>query len=112
MSKPMSARAVKALEASIVHWQENVAAETPEAASTDGADCALCVKFLDDDDCNNHCPVKAKTGKDRCYGSPYYDARYAFEIWRFYPTPENAALWRTAAQAELDFLISLREPKP
>ena len=109
MSNPMSKQAADALELSIVHWQENVEAETPEAVRISGAACALCIKFYGDGDCDN-CPVKAKTGEDRCFGSPYYNARNALDKWQFDRTQVNAALWRTAAQAELDFLISLREP--
>ena len=103
--------AAEALEASILHWQENVAAETPNQVNYGPWSCALCGIFWLRANCEG-CPVCKKTGERNCEKSPYYAAVEALNKWKLTPTPKNAAAWRKAAQAELDFLISLREPKP
>lgn len=98
----------EALEASIQHWIENRDAETPGGVSLATKDCALCQMFRKTD-CNG-CPVKERTGNMRCYGSPYYAADCAAEMWLFNPdSPEVEAAFRKAAQAEVDFLKSLRK---
>lgn len=100
-------QAAEALELSILHWQENVAAETPDGASTNASKCALCREFAGDG-CRN-CPVMARTGRDGCFGTPYYEAYDALRNWRDGINARREQ-WRIAAQAELDFLISLRDP--
>jgi hypothetical protein len=104
-----------ALEGSIKHWQENVAAETPDDASTDASDCALCLVFQPKDgpvlDACKGCPVSAKTGELYCHGTPYYGASLACIMWKSHRGKRTKQKWRKAAQAELDFLISLRPVK-
>ena len=100
--------ASEALEASILHWQENVAAETPSDVKLGPESCALCCTFPDSD-CHG-CLVSKFTGREDCGGSPYIKAVDAFRNWQKNLTPASAAAWRAAAQAELDFLILLREP--
>ena len=102
--------ASEALEASILHWQENVAAETPDDVSLGQDDCALCKEYHASG-CDG-CPVAIKVNATLCRQTPYEMADLAFDNWEEFPTPEHADLWRKFAQAELDFLISLREPKP
>ena len=97
------------LEASIKHWQENVAAETPGDASVSDGDCALCNAYQQ---CAE-CPVKKYTMAPYCTGTPYYDAAYALSEWscavlKGCNGQREREAWRKAAQAELDFLISLR----
>jgi hypothetical protein len=106
----MDERTAAALEASIKHWQENVAAETPLSTSTDGDDCALCAEFNREIfvDCNG-CPVRGKTGYRFCVGTPYHKANSARDEWLDADNKSALSVWRAAAQAELDFLISLRE---
>ena len=99
----------EALEASILHWQENVAAENPEDVDVCVGVCALCSVYYSSK-CDG-CPVKIKTGYSYCSRSPYADAVEQLTHWAINHSPKNAAAWREAAQAELDFLISLREPK-
>lgn len=105
----MDKRTADALEASIAHWQENVAAETPDDASVNGTDCALCRIFFNGStsDCCSGCPVQVRTGRSYCGGTPYESAADAFDEW-FIGVHGARAAWRTAARAELEFLISLR----
>jgi ferredoxin len=102
-----------ALEKSIKHWEKNVVAKTSVQASVSAGDCALCKLHRRQGACDQECPVKAKTGLDLCGGTPYDDAWRALVAWiDEEPNTDSwrkaRALWRKAAQAELDFLISLR----
>jgi hypothetical protein len=106
----MDKRTADALEASIVHWEENLAAEQPTRVSIGPRACALCRLFWEWLDCRG-CPVSARTGRTQCYATPYDDVITALRVWEFLPDDAAAkAAWRTAARAQLDFLISLREP--
>jgi hypothetical protein len=111
----MDERTLKALRASIKHWEENAAATHWSEADVAGTSCALCDEFYDwpsdDYPCCGGCPVAEKTGYAGCNGSPYYSASFAFYRW---PHRHNegqgeaaAKEFRRAAQAELDFLRSL-----
>jgi hypothetical protein len=102
----MTPEALTALRASIKHWQDNVAAETPDDASIAAGDCALCDAFHDEGQCTG-CPVFNLTGKPQCRKTPYANASFWFEAWEDNPSIKNITEWRKAAQAELDFLISL-----
>lgn len=102
----MNAKTLKALRGSIAKWRAIV-----DGTGTDeGPDnCPLCLIFRYDE-CID-CPVAMKTGKDSCEGSPYVDlwiGTFPSFHWREYraDTSEREA----AAQAELDFLISLLPP--
>lgn len=93
----------KALEDSIEAWRKIVAGTAPVHGSEG---CPLCDKFLSTKKyplCND-CPVKARTGHDGCKGTPYYSTYIKRGVVP--STPEE----RAAALAELEFLISLREP--
>ena len=100
----MDAKTSNMLEDSIKAWEKIVIGEKP-VHDSDG--CPLCRKFL-----RNHngmfrcdgCPVKKRTGKDWCQGSPYYNRHIRIGIYA--DTPERKA----AALEELKFLMSLREP--
>lgn len=102
--------ASEALEKSIQHWRENVEAETPDKASVKADDCALCALFANEDmeyyEICIGCPVMHGTGQDSCEGSPYYKAVDALRYWKAGTSTREA--FTAAAQAELDFLISLR----
>jgi hypothetical protein len=99
----MDDRTLEALKASIRHWEENVAAETPDAASVSATRCSLCTAFPDEG-CTG-CPVRERTGQSECVDTPYYDAQPALWDWRH--NQGSRERFRTAAQAELDFLKSL-----
>ena len=98
----MNNETLAALKDSIQHWRDNVTAKTPGKASTYWTDCPLCRMFLDAK-CDG-CPV----GHRGCMRTPYDDAADALDAWILHDGDldcrEN---WRWAAQAELDFLISL-----
>jgi len=104
----------EALEASILHWQENVKAETWGEVRMWFDDCALC-KMFEHFNCGG-CPVYLRTGGSFCIGSPYGAAYTAWISWKYTNPSSCANTWlaardefRQCAQAEVDFLISLRE---
>ncbi len=108
-----------ALDECIDKWKDIVAGTV---ASRGPLNCVLCDAFrkttglLQPVKCDG-CPVKARTGKDGCAGSPYPAFLKYMEgcgedkVW-----PDDLAGYplvaddesRELAQAELDFLISLR----
>ena len=94
----MDARTAKALEKSIKHWETVV--KNPEVTLVRRSRCALCQLFNTDRppavNCKG-CPVADRVGDIYCRDTPLKNF-----LWG--TTVENA-------QAELDFLISLREAK-
>lgn len=107
----MNARTLKALQGSIEHWEENVAAEDIHDTSIGSRRCKLCHTFPSDD-CEG-CPVAEKVGQPLCIGTPYEVARVRWNVWlratlnNGLREEELKTEWRKAAQAELDFLRSL-----
>lgn len=97
----MDARTLKALKSSIEHWEANVAAETWPDVTTGADHCKLCLTF---EDCEG-CPVLERTGRGACENTPYSKAYFAWKRWRLGTGSREA--FRTAAQAEIDFLRSL-----
>lgn len=117
---------VKALEESIQHWKENLAAESPLQASTSSQECALCQIYLGDYPtfCAG-CPVSDHTGVRTCRNTPYDSADKSLTEWedaakalgdsswamsvasntqRFKTARDN---FRTHAKAEIEFLEML-----
>ena len=90
--KPMSARKLKALRASIAIWEKRATGETE-------SECPLCVLYRIGrtrlDRCHG-CPVFAATGQKYCEGTPY-------EEW----IDVDIRAEREAAKRELRFLRSL-----
>lgn len=107
----MDKRAAEALEKSIKHWQENVAAETPGQVKTSGEYCALCREFALKNPSRlcTGCPVNDETDAG-CDMTPYHNANMALARWHKHGFDNHREMWRVAAQKELDFLISLRKP--
>lgn len=106
----MDRKTAEALEESIKHWEENVAAEWPSEASVSADDCALCEMFniADapyEDRCIG-CPVQQETGAQTCDETPYDNAFCAYYTWARSKIDRDE--WRKAATAELEFLKSLR----
>lgn len=117
----MDPATLEALKGSIRKWEKIVDGTGKDAGSTN---CPLCLLFnkeqtntpyeVDEDDnsidgCEG-CPVRAASGRDWCYGTPYkayVDTGFA----RYRETAEQAAQRAASranhAQAELDFLRSL-----
>ncbi len=120
----MNPETAAALEDSIEHWEENVAAETPDKAHTRGSSCALCEMFAvrrfarkKGPPCVG-CPVMQKTGLPGCRDTPWSAAHSSLLLWGagiscgyekevIFRFQEE---WRTSAQAMVDFLKGLREP--
>ena len=108
----MDAKAAEALEKSIKHWEDN-AGDDPKKWSVGASKCALCDLYYEDF-CRG-CPVRMRTGITNCAGTPY---RKAVRLLSYYhisgyclvEASDAATAFRAAARAELDFLISLREP--
>lgn len=112
----MDADTLRALEESITHWEKNVVASSPYEVTLGGASCALCHKFVynvtESIPACSGCPVYEHTGFSSCRNSPYLDVFRAYQNWLYSETEEEHNILRTeyqaAAQAELDFLRSLR----
>jgi hypothetical protein len=85
----MDAKTRKALEGSIKKWQMIVDGTGEDHGSKN---CPLCAMFLGTGSCRG-CPIFEKTKLSLCWNTPYVK----------YTIGDNKA-----AQAELDFLISLR----
>jgi len=98
---------VKLLQYSVEKWEE-IAEE--KIAEKGAETCALCLFFLSDN-CER-CPVKERTGRINCVGSP-------FIAWRAHHAAMHSHKSRMAycpvckimAKQELNFLKSLLEEK-
>lgn len=105
----MDATTLAALKGSIQHWRENVEAETAGDVRVGTPFCPLCdlyntvTAWANGTSCEG-CPVHTGTGLRSCGGSPYMSVVMA--LYRFENGGGDEA-FRAAAQAELDFLISL-----
>lgn len=105
----MDARTLTALRGSIDKWQQIVAGTLTDEGSEN---CPLCKFFYEENKgkrsplglCNG-CPVSERTGTSFCKNTPYpawTDLQHETEWWKVRDDQTRAA-----AQAELDFLISL-----
>ncbi len=104
----MDKRAATALEASIEHWERmakfrDVRQFNNESPYSDF--CRLCLEF---DDCAG-CPVENNTGHTHCRNTPWQSAALRQGDLIKVETPRDWKPWRKAAQAEIDFLKSLRD---
>ncbi len=105
-----------ALEASIKHWEENVAATDISEVSVDESDCALCHRFQGIEDCYTdedgeieRCPVYVRTDFADCEKTPYMNA-----YWKYRSVEARTAEladFTHHAKLELAFLKSLRPEK-
>jgi hypothetical protein len=108
--------ALDALQRSIAHWEENVAATRIQDVRIGAGDCRLCVVFRGNSevqkpsDCIG-CPVAEKTGQIYCRLTPYSNAlRFFDRAWANRATRGPSVYltcFKQAAQEELDFLRSL-----
>ena len=129
----MKPATLKALNASIAHW-ERLAKNGPSKREPIGCDsCELCWRFDPfhfDHPCERvwrpaaqrergrskvtgeRCPVFARTGERGCSATPYDDVdALTGPLGAMRATGVTLAAWRAAARRELAFLRSLR-PKP
>jgi hypothetical protein len=95
----MTPETLAALKGSIEKWRKIVDGTGKDEGPKN---CPLCQTFRVWDessvDCTG-CPVKERTGRDGCDGSPYYDWEDAED--------DSADEREAAARAELEFLRSL-----
>lgn len=103
----MTPEALTALKDSIAHWERKVA--DPENEPIGRKSCALCIQFIEDG-CVG-CPVKSRTGRKNCEGTPYIDVSNAQWEFEHGYVPLEAYIYinifRAKCQLELDFLKSL-----
>jgi hypothetical protein len=95
-----------ALEGQIRKWEEIVAGTGYDLGVGNSPLCAL---FYDD--ACSECPVAEATGKPNCHGTPFrawYKIHYPYPSLRRHPRFADTPKKKAIAQAELDFLISLR----
>lgn len=97
----MDERTLAALRGSIQKWRDIVAG-TGEDNGVDN--CSLCEAF-EYSGCYD-CPVRNRTGLPGCAESPY-DTWNRFFEWGQFPRIADSEEKKAAAQAELEFLISL-----
>jgi hypothetical protein len=109
-------RTLAALDASIRHWEENLAAEMVGQVDISTNACALCDMFLVSHGLSrpcSRCPVYQRTGQTLCGGTPYGRAATTYKEWlwrRDNPVlPDDSRdVFRAAARLEVEFLRSLR----
>lgn len=97
----MNAQTLKALRASIAHW-ERLASGKRRAGEIPGwRHCALCRSYLENSPYCLGCPV-ADAGHKRCVGTPY--VRADIQAFRY---GLNSSEFKSAAAKELAFLRGL-----
>lgn len=99
----------EALVTSIEHWKRNAAATNPAKVGVRASDCACCIAFRRDGECDG-CPI-AQAGHDHCLGTPYFDAADAYALWREWSeaavSNDGGAKFRKLARDEVEFLESI-----
>ena len=98
MSIKWSKRKVKALKASIRHWERLAGGKRREDEGIGPVHCALCRAYST----NGSCPIAEYTGVDGCGNTPYGEADETEEEFGL-DSPEFLA----AAAKELKFLRGL-----
>lgn len=93
---------------SIAHWRRMATTDVVKEGNESpiGSECALCEKYVDNEPTCHGCPVNFKTGMVRCFGTPYGDARMAWEEANDDKT-DDYLLFKQLAMKELEFLESL-----
>lgn len=110
----MDEKTREALEGSISKWQAIVDGTGVDDGT---ANCPLCQMFYEEvdeedgdwEDIHCHgCPVREKTGKPDCDGTPFYEWRATVPYTQNYPYRAITEEQKSAAKEELEFLKSLR----
>lgn len=105
----MTPEAAKALEESIAHWKRMREDPMLEEGPARWERNRLCQLFLVRSYCVG-CPVRERTRKSVCIGTPWKKAEDAFASCERYGFKGHAmARWQEAATKEIEFLESLRE---
>lgn len=97
------------LEQSIAVWVKKLDVQHPNDPNLGANACPLCqVYYATPYDRCDGCPVKLRTGRSSCIGSPYHRVADAKDlaVQGLMPLTEL----KQAIQKEIDFLKSLREP--
>lgn len=94
----LSARQIKALEASISHWEHNASASSFDEIHIGPRFCALCKNYWATN-CRS-CPVKLHTKKIVCAGTPWESCTSA-------KAKKDLPAFLEAAKAELHFLQAI-----
>lgn len=102
----MDKETLAALDASIEHWKENLRAETPHDVKLGAHHCPLCQLFIVKNEKCDGCPIFETTGYYNCARTPYSKASNTRGWWAF--GSSTKAEWEAAAQAEIDFLLEIR----
>lgn len=103
----MTPKTKRALQESIVHWEDNLNLAKKRLLTREDISsysCPLCRVFEDESGCKG-CPVSEKTGCGNCRYTPWYAVSEALSSLDYGPL-------KLAVQAELDFLKSLSEVDP
>lgn len=110
----MDEKTLEALKASIEHWRFNCNVTFAWMAKVNVGSCALCELYY----CNNYCrdcPIAISTGTGSCRETPYVQASEAPRKWHNCRSIEDNVkaekAFKDAAQAEMEFLISLLPPE-
>ncbi len=98
---------IKARDACVKHWQENEVAARAGDVSISPGDCEFCKLYFFTEESKKcvGCPVMAKTGKIKCFDSPYDAAWQAYENWRGGSGTREE--FHECAAAEVEFLKEL-----
>lgn len=108
----MKEKTREALQASILHWKENLRKakdEELQAWHIGDTQCALCARFPDCDFEAEPCPVYLSTGRKGCLGSPWTKVNNALRsgsrVWQSRDFLKQQLVSRV--EEELHFLQSL-----
>lgn len=101
----MNNKTLRALDASIEHWEKNANAASPSDVSVKADDCALCNLFLHKK-CAG-CPVAQASGINLCLNTPFEFAADEWRRWKW-DEPRGDKYFRIFALAELSFLKAIR----
>jgi len=97
-------KSINALCYSIEHWKRIKALVPGE--STNGAECACCVTFLEyaPFSCDT-CPIAIRAAIGYCRNTPYTQASHALYVVRdILPSDANQKPWLVRIQTEIDYL--------
>lgn len=111
----MKPEVLKALKSSIAHWERLASGKRIHNEGVGVDDCALCKMFnrhinLNGPDLDTRCfgcPVREHTGQQFCRGTPFILAEEISDKIDEFDEPLDTAMFKEAAQKELEFLKSL-----
>jgi hypothetical protein len=109
--KPARPKWLTPLKKSIDHWREVSGVVKPWDAHIGVDNCALCDAYYTDDNdddsvnrCCVGCPIREKTGKQFCNGTPYIYAYNALYRWKWVgPSPTQIEYKREIRLREIQF---------